>query len=270
MSQDDFDLDAYCARIGYGGPRAPTLAVLCALHEAHPQAIPFEALDPLHGTANKLDIGSLQAKLVGRKRGGYCFEHNLLFRAALRAMGFEAHGLGARVLWFTPEAVNAPGGHMALHVIAEGRDYLCDVGFGNLTQTAPVLIEAERAQATPHEDFRVMPMGHDWRLEARVRDAWRPIYRVSLHPQEDLDYEMQNFYLSTHPNSHFRSQLLAARPCEDGRWALANTQLAFHAKAGGTTKHTIDSAAELRDVLREKLLTEPPSDMEGIWARVAG
>ena len=61
---DDFDLDAYFARIGYGGPARPDLATLSALHAAQVDAIPFESLDPLTGRPVKLDLESLQAKLV--------------------------------------------------------------------------------------------------------------------------------------------------------------------------------------------------------------
>jgi len=33
---------------------------------------------------------------VSARRGGYCYEHNLLFRAVLDTLGFETTGLAAR------------------------------------------------------------------------------------------------------------------------------------------------------------------------------
>ena len=76
------DLDAYFRRIGYDGPRDASLETLRELHRLHPQAIPFENLDPLLGRPVNLDPASLQAKLVEGGRGGYCFEQNgvLVFR----------------------------------------------------------------------------------------------------------------------------------------------------------------------------------------------
>jgi len=111
----DFDLDAYFARIGFGGSAGPNLATLTALHAAHVAAIPFESLDPLFGRPVKLDLDSLQAKMVGRRRGGYCFEQNHLFRGALEAIGFTVTGLGGRVVWMSaPDAPLGPRLHMLL------------------------------------------------------------------------------------------------------------------------------------------------------------
>lgn len=265
-----FELDAYLARIGYGGPRDCSLATLQALHRLHPQTFAFEALNPFFDLPVSLEIEDLQEKFLRHARGGYCFEHNHLFRAALEALGFTVDRLGARVLWFTPEALSAPGGHMALRVAAEGRDYLCDVGFGNCTQTGPALLADGAVTQTPHEDLRVSVFDGDWKVEARIRGAWRALYRVSLHPQHDLDYAMQNFYLATHPNSHFKHQLLLARPCEEGRHALDNKRLAFHAKAGGTTKRVLESADDLADVMERLFLVKPPGDPAAAWARLPG
>ena len=84
-----FDLDAYLGRIGYDGPRVPTLQTLRAIQRLHPQAIAFENLNPLLGLPVKLDILSLQEKLIRSRRGGYCFEHNGLLFQALRALGHQ-------------------------------------------------------------------------------------------------------------------------------------------------------------------------------------
>src|SRR5262245_7642218 len=93
------DLDAYCERIGYTGPRTPTLATLSAIHALHPRAIAFENLDPLLRRSVKLDAAALEAKLVEGGRGGWCFEQNGLFKLVLEALGFRVTGLGGRVLW---------------------------------------------------------------------------------------------------------------------------------------------------------------------------
>src|SRR5689334_22752965 len=99
-----FDLDSYLKRIGYLGPRTATLDTLRALQARHPLAIPFENLNTLAGRPVPLDIESLERKLVQGRRGGYCFEQNLLFKHALGALGFSATALAARVVWERPEA----------------------------------------------------------------------------------------------------------------------------------------------------------------------
>src|SRR5205085_12496143 len=108
------DLDAYFKRIGYEGERTPTFETLQAIQLRHVQTIAFENLNPLMGWPVRLDIESLQQKLVREGRGGYCYEHNLLFRHVLKALGFEVTGLAARVLWNEPHGAITPRSHMLL------------------------------------------------------------------------------------------------------------------------------------------------------------
>lgn len=89
------DLNAYCARVGYDGPRTPTLETLRALNARHPASIPFEAIDVLLDRGIDLSPQAVDAKLIPGRRGGYCFEHNSLFRCVLETMGFHVQGLAA-------------------------------------------------------------------------------------------------------------------------------------------------------------------------------
>lgn len=61
MPGDDFDVDAWLIRIGYGGSRAPTLAMLQALTTAHAAAIAYESLDVLLGRIALLHTIALRA-----------------------------------------------------------------------------------------------------------------------------------------------------------------------------------------------------------------
>jgi N-hydroxyarylamine O-acetyltransferase len=117
------NLEGYLRRIGYDGARAPTLETLRAVHLRHALTIPFENLDPLMRRPVRLDLATLEQKLVRSGRGGYCFEHNLLFKAALDALGFDAAGLAARVMWNLPDGVTLPRTHMLLRIAIGGQDY---------------------------------------------------------------------------------------------------------------------------------------------------
>ena len=190
---DDFDLDAYLARIGYGGPVRPDLATLTALHVAHVAAIPFESLDPLTGRPVKLDLASLQAKMVQGRRGGYCFEQNHLFRAALEEIGFSVTGLGGRVVWMSPPgAPLGARGHMLLKVDIAGRPYLADVGFGAHLLDAPLRLEEGPEQATPAATYRLQREGDLIALAVRQGEAWRRAYVFDLIPQLPSDYAVAN------------------------------------------------------------------------------
>jgi N-hydroxyarylamine O-acetyltransferase len=111
-------------------------------------------------------------KLVTGGRGGYCYEHNLLFAEVLRTIGFSVRGLAARVMWNAPEGAVRPRSHMLLRVDIGGAPYVADVGFGGLTLTGPLRLEAGVEQETPHECVRLVRSGGDLILQAEVRDAW--------------------------------------------------------------------------------------------------
>ena len=173
---------------------------------------PFENLDPWLGRPVSLEPTDVFTKLVTRRRGGYCFEQNLLFREVLEALGFQVTGLAARVVWNLPADVTLPRTHMLLLVTLGERRYIADVGFGGLTLTAPLELDSTAAQRTPHEPFSITYDGEHHILQAEVAGEWQALYRFGLEEQTQADYAMANFYVGTHPQSRFVLQLLAGRP----------------------------------------------------------
>lgn len=243
-------MEAYFRRIGYTGSREPTLDTLSGIHLLHPQAIPFENLNPLLRLPVRLDIASIQQKLVQGGRGGYCFEQNLLLKQVLEALGFEVRGLAARVVWNMPEGSPLPArGHMVLLIELDDQYYIADVGFGVMTLTAPLLLEPGIVQETPHEPFRLVVAGEDFLLQTRIRGEWKAMYRFGLQEQLLSDYEVTNWYLSNHPDSHFVTGLMAARVTTGSRHTLSNNELTEHHLKGGTERRVLGSVAELKSVL---------------------
>jgi len=254
------DLDAYCTRIGYRGVRTPTLDVLRALHLHHPQTIPFENLSAWLGHAVPLDESSLQRKLVDAHRGGYCFEHNLLFAAVLRAIGFQVTGLAARALWSIPAGVIRPRSHMLLKVSLDEGEVIADVGFGGLTLTAPLRLLEGEAQETPHEPARLTRSGDCLVVEVLVRNVWSPMFRFGPEEHVAIDYEMANWYVATHPGSPFVNNLVAARVAPGCRYGLMNNELVAHVTGGASERRVLSSADELRHVLEETFGIDLPDD----------
>jgi N-hydroxyarylamine O-acetyltransferase len=252
------NLDAYCARIGYQGPREPTLATLHALHELHPAAIPFEAIDVLLGRGVDLSPASIDAKLIGARRGGYCFEQNGLFMRALAAMGFAVEGLAARVRWMRPAgSPPMPRTHMALRVTIAGEPWLADVGFGGCVPNAPLRLNAEAPQPTGHESFRVRPEGGSLVIEAERSGDWLALYELLPEPQLPIDYELANWFTATHPNSPFRRNLMVTRVTPEARYALLDNRFTVRQPSGETEQRTLDADA-LERVLAE-IFTLPVS-----------
>jgi N-hydroxyarylamine O-acetyltransferase len=258
----EFDLDAYLARIGYAGPRTAAIGTLAAIHALHPAAIPFENLNPLLGWPVALDVDSLQAKLVAGGRGGWCFEHNTLLRHALTALGFSVTNLAARVLWnAAPNSPIGPRSHMLLLVDLGGSRYIADVGFGGNVLTAPLRLEPNVVQSTPHEPHRLLPLENGFVLEALLAGEWKPLYRFTLEPQFPADYEVSNWYLCHSPSSFFRQILMTARVKPDGRYALRNNELAIHRK-DKTEKRILANAAALRTSLEIDFALRLPDSPE--------
>lgn len=260
-------LDAYCARVGYTGPRAATLDVLRALQAVHPAVIAFESIDPFMGRGVRIDADSVRGKLLDARRGGYCHEQNGLFCDVLAALGFDVVPLGARVLWARPDG-KAPMTHrLTLVHVAEGM-FIADVGFGGQTPTAPLRLAPGLEQATPHGTYRIMRDGVDFTLEMRLADRWAALYRFRLEPQNPIDFEMANWFTATHPGTRFTQNLICARVDGARRINLVNRSLITRAADGPAETRDIASAAELGAVLDTQFGLECPVPLDALWERV--
>jgi N-hydroxyarylamine O-acetyltransferase len=192
-----FDLDAYLERVGLTG--RPTLA---QLHRAHATSIPFENLDPQQGLAVSLELGDLQRKLVAGRRGGYCFEQNLLLKAALEAaLGAEVDLMLARVrVGMAAGEVRAPT-HLVLRVHSEDAVWLADVGFGLGTLLEPLPFEADGVHEQAGWRYQLVRDGEELVLRGAAGDQWEDLYGFVPRPVPPIDLEMSNWYTSAHPES---------------------------------------------------------------------
>ncbi|MEO7066364.1 MAG: arylamine N-acetyltransferase [Rhodanobacter sp.] len=253
------DLNAYLRRLGYTAPVAPDLPTLRALATAHVASIPFENLDPLFGVPVKLDLDALQRKLVDSGRGGYCFEQNALFAAALQTMGFSVSGLVARVLWRQPEDAVTAQTHMLLRVELDGSTWLADVGFGGHALTGALRLQSGLAQPTGHEPFRLLLQGDDWRMQSLVRERWVTLYHFDLHRALPIDYVVANHYVSTCPTSSFVKDLRAARTTTDRRLTLRNREFTVRRLGSEPERRTLRDSNEIRHVLEHEFLLQLPA-----------
>jgi N-hydroxyarylamine O-acetyltransferase len=254
------DLDAYFARIGWTGSRAPTLDVLAGLCLRHTASVPFENLEILRGRPIPLDLASLQEKLVTRRRGGYCFEQNGLFRAVLGALGFRVTPLSGRVrLGVAPEVPTART-HMLLRVDLEDGPYLADVGFG-FTPTGPLRLEEGREQTLHLGTYRLARDGAAWTLQIRHPETFTAAYVFTEEPCAPIDYVVANHYTSTHPDSFFTQAPLVMRhdPENGVRYILRGREWSVRRGAEVET-HPVSGSREAVDLLARHFLIELPAD----------
>ena len=257
---DQLDLDAYFARIGHAGPRAPTLATLQALLLAHTQTIPFENLDVLLGRGISLEPRAVEQKLVHDRRGGYCFEQNSLLLRVLLAMGYAASPISARVRVQRARDFTPPRTHVFVRVQLDGEPWLCDVGVGALSPTAPLRLDCATEQATPHEPRRLVREGqwshHELRdptarifHQVKLGGEWQDVCEFTLEPMPEIDREVANWFTSTHPRSHFRDRLMVARASATGRVTLINRDFTVRGPDGVGTTRRLRDPDELLQVL---------------------
>jgi len=251
---DAVDVAAYFDRIGFRGPAEPTVETVRALVAAHNGAIPFENLDPLMGIpVADLSVAALTDKLVHRRRGGYCYEHNGLMGYVLEELGFGVERLAGRVVWLNPDGPLPAQTHQVLSVTVPGVEgpLLVDVGFGGQTLTSPIRLQPGPVQQTRHEPYRISERGDGYQLEAQVRGEWQPLYMFTSRPQPRIDLEVGSWYVSTYPNSFFVTGLTTAIVTDDARYNMRGRNLAIH-RAEGTEKIRFDTAAEVLDALANR------------------
>jgi arylamine N-acetyltransferase len=245
---------AYFDRIGYQGPAEPTVETVRALVAAHNRSIPFENLDPLLGIpVVDLSAAALTDKLVYRRRGGYCYEHNGLMGYVLEELGFGVDRHAGRVVWMNPDGPLPAQTHHVLSVTVPGVDgrLLVDVGFGGQTLTSPIRLEAGSIQDTRHEPYRLQTLGEGYQLEAQIGGQWQALYMFDTRPQPRIDLEVGSWYVSTYPESFFVTGLTAAVVTDDARYNMRGRNLAIH-RAEGTEKVRFDSAADVLDALTNR------------------
>ncbi len=237
------DLKGYLKRIRWEGPVFPDIDTLSGIHQHHATQIPFENLDIQLGRQISIEPEALQRKIVQNMRGGYCFEQNTLFQAALLEIGFDVIACEARVRM--GRAIITPRTHMLLMVRMKERQFLADVGFGGDGLILPVPLDQKE-----HKQFlwkyRVMEEGELLILQSFKQNAWFDLYAFSPQPRHPVDFDVANWYTCTNPESRFVQTLTVQLPTPEARYILRNKM--FIIERGET-----EESRELRS--REELLS---------------
>lgn len=219
MHSENFDLSTYFRRINYTGQAAADTATLHALMRHQLFSVPFENLDVQAGKGVSLVPEDIADKLLQRGRGGYCYEVNGLFAMALAALGIPYRFVAARPMFYP---ARRPKTHMALIAEVDGRQWLCDLGFGSYGIRAPVALDLTDTDIV--QDFDTFRLTRDannaYLLQAKVEGEWASQYGFDLSPQEWIDFAPANYLNSTHPDPIFVQKLLVVQHGSGGRLIL--------------------------------------------------
>jgi len=247
-------LNDYLARVGVAPPLKCDVGTLRRVHRAHREAFLFENLSIQTGGTVSLELQDLERKFLDTNRGGYCFEHNTLFAAALADLGFSSTALLGRVRRGPP--IQWGRTHMVLRVPIDGEVWLADVGFGaqSLLESIPL---REGASAQQLGLIYVLRRENQmWVLSTREAYGTVDLYEFTEDPQTPMDVEIANHYTSTHPASVFRRTLTIQRIAHDERIALRGDTL-VRSRDGCTFEEPIDRA-RLQQVVRDVFGIELP------------
>jgi N-hydroxyarylamine O-acetyltransferase len=247
--------DDYLRRVGQPPPADSTIDTLRRLHVAHRQTFLFENLSIQTGGTISLALEDLERKFLDERRGGYCFEHNTLFAAALRDAGIDSTSLLGRVRRGPPERWART--HMVLRVPVGGEIWLADAGFGGLGLLEPILLRDGAVSEQGGLTYRLRREAHMWVLSMRDAAAETDLYEFAEDPQTPADIEVANHFTSTHPLSIFRRTLTIQRSGRDERALLRSDALTRY-RGGRMTEEPV-ARVRLQDVARDVFGVDLPS-----------
>jgi N-hydroxyarylamine O-acetyltransferase len=255
------NLDAYLARIGYRGPLAVDATTLDGLHRAHLLAVPFENLDIHWGRPITLDDARHYAKIVGERRGGFCYEQNALFGWALRTIGFRVELRSAAV--HGDSGWTRPAAHMMLRIDLD-EPWIADVGFGENFR-APKRLVDDLVQDEPPRAYRFERSepadeadGPMWTMSTRGFDGrWAPSYRFADVPRAIDHFDAMCRYQQTSPTSMFVQKRICSQATPTGRLSLSNDEWIVSGLEGSRDVTTVDEATWTRLLADHFGITRP-------------
>ena len=252
----EIDLPAYYERIGLTEAPAADLEGLAVLQQAHLLSIPFENLDVLLGRGVSLDPADVFEKLVVQRRGGYCFEHNLLFLDVLAAVGFAAGPLIGRVgIHAQHEDDVPPLTHRLSLVTTGGGNWIADVGFGGSLAPLLPLEDGATAQTTDGVAHRLRADAkHGWMMERDFGAGFRQQYSFTEQAAWPIDFALGNHFTATAPSTLFTSHVIVNMPNTAGFVSLFDRKLRISA----TESREIADDEDCRDVLSRHFGIEMP------------
>jgi N-hydroxyarylamine O-acetyltransferase len=260
---EDLDLDAYLARVGVPAD-PPSRSALDALHEAHVRTFTFDNIDVLLDRHPGVHLAAVQEKFLGRGRGGYCFEHMVLFAAALERLGYDVERRLGRV----GEQART---HCVVRVTVDGEWLLADPGFSmSVLRPIPLVDGAEDDHGGWRYRLNEVPLGNcrGWRLQRWRDEHWEHMHTHDELPVTPVDLTTGHHFTSTFPTIHFRQMLMLTKHL-DGRHVSLTHETVTVRRPGLPTEHRRLRDGELAHFLDELAVPLTADERSALLARVA-
>lgn len=225
------------------------IAFLNELQSKHIAQYSFNSLSVVLGQELPLDVESLFTKIVQRRRGGYCFEHNKLVFSVLATLNFDVRLLLAKVIY--NQVIEVARTHRVTLLSLAGEDYIVDTGFGHLGARFPVKIELGLVQYQGNDQYRIIKnIKDEYCYQVLKDDEFFTLYTFDLHNYTESDCLLSHFYSHKHPNAAFVNNLVVCRKFSDEIKSLRNGE--YHHLKGDETKTTqLTHVKQLHQLLTE-------------------
>jgi N-hydroxyarylamine O-acetyltransferase len=211
------EVKKYLERINYGDRTEATVAVLNILQKKHLLSVPFENLDIHYNNPIKLNRPDIYNKVVGGRRGGFCYELNGIFYELLNSIGFDVKMVSARVFNQKHETFSPEFDHLAIITKIDSINYLTDVGFGEFAFT-PLKIELSTILHDERGVFRIEKYDEEYyQVSKQADESWIPEYMFTLKARDLNEFRQRCHYNQTSPSSHFTQNKFCSLATEKGR-----------------------------------------------------
>ncbi len=247
----DSEISKYLSRIKVDDCK-PNFEYLSKLQEFHMANIPFENLDIIVGRKIGLDINHLYDKIIIKKRGGYCFELNTLYAKLLTNIGYKPRPVLGRV-WLSNPKSTPPRNHLAYLLELDKKTYITDVGFGGLTASIPLDIHVSSTVTDKDGMVRVIPFReHQHMIQRQTEKGWTNLYSFEEVEISEQDISISNYYMSTHPHSHFHDNKFVGKITEEGRVALFNNKMSIRKGIHVVAKNRVEYGDKWLEIIKNE------------------
>lgn len=241
------DVDAYLERIGFTDTPTLDLETLTALQLAHLQTVPFEALDVFAGRRVLANDDWTWNKIVGRRRGGWCFEANGAFALLLEQIGFSVQRLGAAVLLAGPTTIID---HLVLEVMLDV-PYLVEVGFGDQAPVTPLPLQQAGPIETRVGTFEFLQSPQGTTLTEHVDGIPEARYRFKRVNHALADFTTASDRLQDDRTLHWSTSPFSTRLLDDQGTRITLSRRGLKVQRGSEIERTDVAAADWNDTLHE-------------------
>ncbi len=220
------------------------------LQSKHIARYSFNSLAVVLGHDISLEIEAIFNKIVEKKRGGYCFEHNKLVLTVLKEIGFDVRLLMAKVIY--NRDIDVARTHRITLLNLQGDDYIVDAGFGHLGARYPVKLELGLEQDQGDAVYRIVKNSQeDYCYQLLKDNEFFTLYTFNYYHYSEAECLPAHFYSHKSPEAAFVNNMVVCRKFYNDILSLRNDNFSRISNEATITT-VISNPAQLHQILNDE------------------